>query len=87
MILLGLTGSIGIFAMLPDLSGPMNKLGLAVDGVGTTPLSGGLDPRRRPSFLESSRECRSSRSRDSSPVQSFSLPPKRGTIKREKQKK
>ncbi|MBL8452947.1 MAG: signal peptide peptidase SppA, partial [Zoogloea sp.] len=41
-----LTGSIGIFAMLPDLSGPMNKLGLAVDGVGTTPLSGGLDPRR-----------------------------------------
>jgi protease-4 len=41
-----ITGSIGIFAMLPDLSGPMNKLGLTVDGVGTTPLSGGLDPRR-----------------------------------------
>ncbi len=41
-----LTGSIGIFAMLPDLSGPMAKLGLAVDGVGTTPLAGGLDPRR-----------------------------------------
>jgi protease-4 len=32
--------------MLPDLSGPMNKLGLTVDGVGTTPLSGGLDLRR-----------------------------------------
>lgn len=41
-----ITGSIGIFAMLPDLSGPMNKFGLTVDGVGTTPLSGGLDPRR-----------------------------------------
>ena len=41
-----LTGSIGIFAMMPDLSGPMNKLGLAVDGVGTTPLASGLDPRR-----------------------------------------
>ncbi len=41
-----ITGSIGIFAMMPDLSGPMSKLGLAVDGVGTTPLAGGLDPRR-----------------------------------------
>lgn len=41
-----LTGSIGIFAMVPDLSGPMGKLGLAVDGVGTTPLANGLDPRR-----------------------------------------
>ncbi len=41
-----LTGSIGIFAMLPDLSGPFGKLGLAVDGVGTTPLAGGVDPRR-----------------------------------------
>lgn len=41
-----ITGSIGIFAMLPDLSGPMTRLGLAVDGIGTTPLSGGLDPRR-----------------------------------------
>jgi protease-4 len=41
-----ITGSIGIFAMLPDLSGPFGKLGLAVDGVGTTPLAGGLDPRR-----------------------------------------
>lgn len=41
-----LTGSIGIFAMLPDLSGPFGKLGLAVDGVGTTPLAGGIDPRR-----------------------------------------
>ena len=41
-----LTGSIGIFAMVPDLSGPMNKLGLTVDGFGTTPLAGGLDPRR-----------------------------------------
>jgi protease-4 len=28
------------------ISGPIGKLGLAVDGVGTTPLAGGLDPRR-----------------------------------------
>ncbi|MBS0345637.1 MAG: signal peptide peptidase SppA [Proteobacteria bacterium] len=41
-----ITGSIGIFAMMPDVSGPMAKLGLAVDGVGTTALAGGLDPRR-----------------------------------------
>lgn len=41
-----ITGSIGIFAMLPDLSGPMAKLGLTVDGIGTTPLAAGLDPRR-----------------------------------------
>jgi protease-4 len=41
-----ITGSIGIFAMMPDLSGPMTKLGLAVDGVGTTPLASGFDPRR-----------------------------------------
>ncbi|MDD3352986.1 signal peptide peptidase SppA [Zoogloea sp.] len=41
-----LTGSIGIFAMMPDLSGPMSRLGLAVDGVGTTPLANGIDPRR-----------------------------------------
>jgi protease-4 len=26
--------------------GPFGKLGLAVDGVGTTPLAGGIDPRR-----------------------------------------
>lgn len=41
-----ITGSIGIFAMLPDLSGPMGKLGLTVDGVGTTPLAGSMDVRR-----------------------------------------
>ena len=41
-----ITGSIGIFAMIPDLSGPMAKLGLSVDGVGTTPLAAGIDPRR-----------------------------------------
>lgn len=41
-----ITGSIGIFALLPDLSGPMGKLGLSVDGVGTTPLAGGLDLRK-----------------------------------------
>ncbi len=40
------TGSIGIFGMFPDVSGPLNEAGLRVDGVGTSPLAGGLDPRR-----------------------------------------
>lgn len=41
-----LTGSIGIFAMLPDVSQPFNRLGLSIDGVSTGPLAGALDPRR-----------------------------------------
>lgn len=41
-----ITGSIGIFGLLPDLSGPLNKAGLGVDGVGTTPLAGAPDLRR-----------------------------------------
>ncbi|MCB1896209.1 MAG: signal peptide peptidase SppA [Zoogloeaceae bacterium] len=41
-----LTGSIGIFGMFPDLSGLLARGGLAVDGVGTSPIAGGLDPRR-----------------------------------------
>jgi len=35
-----LTGSIGIFAMVPTLDKTLNKVGVTVDGVGTTPLSG-----------------------------------------------
>ena len=41
-----ITGSIGIFGMFPDLSEPFGRLGLAVDGVATSPLAGAFDPRR-----------------------------------------
>jgi protease-4 len=37
-----LTGSIGIFAIIPTLDRTLGKLGISVDGVGTTPLSGQL---------------------------------------------
>ncbi len=36
------TGSIGVFGMLPTFSEPLNKLGIHTDGVGTTPLAGKL---------------------------------------------
>jgi protease IV len=37
-----LTGSIGIFAIIPTVDKTLGKLGVSVDGVGTTPLSGQL---------------------------------------------
>lgn len=37
-----LTGSIGIFALIPNISKPLNNLGIHTDGIGTTPLSGAL---------------------------------------------
>jgi protease IV len=37
-----LTGSIGIFAIIPTIDRSLEKLGMKVDGVGTTPLSGQL---------------------------------------------
>lgn len=37
-----LTGSIGIFAIIPTIDQTLNKVGVSVDGVGTTPLAGGL---------------------------------------------
>lgn len=43
---LTLTGSIGIFAMFPEFSEPLRRLGIGVDGVATAPLAGALDPRR-----------------------------------------
>jgi protease-4 len=43
---MSLTGSIGIFAMFPDLSEPMERLGITVDGVATGPFAGVPDPRR-----------------------------------------
>jgi protease-4 len=41
-----LTGSIGIFALFPELAEPLDKLGVTVDGVATGPLAGAFDPRR-----------------------------------------
>jgi protease-4 len=35
-----ITGSIGVFATLPTFSRTLAKIGISVDGVGTTPLSG-----------------------------------------------
>ncbi len=35
-----ITGSIGIFGMIPTINEPLNKLGIHTDGVGTTPLAG-----------------------------------------------
>ncbi|HRX89359.1 MAG TPA: signal peptide peptidase SppA [Steroidobacteraceae bacterium] len=35
-----ITGSIGIFAVLPNFQGTLDKVGISTDGVGTTPLSG-----------------------------------------------
>ena len=43
------TGSIGVFGILPSFQGSMTKLGLAADGVKTTPLSGEPDLFNGPS--------------------------------------
>jgi protease IV len=37
-----ITGSIGIFAIIPTVDRTLGKIGVGVDGVGTTPLSGQL---------------------------------------------
>jgi protease-4 len=37
-----ITGSIGIFAVIPTVNRTLGKIGVSVDGVGTTPLSGQL---------------------------------------------
>ncbi len=41
-----LTGSIGVFALYPEISQPLEKLGLTVDGVATSRLAGAMDLRR-----------------------------------------
>jgi protease-4 len=35
-----ITGSIGVFGMIPTFAGTLQKLGLSADGVATTPLVG-----------------------------------------------
>jgi protease-4 len=44
-----ITGSIGVFGILPSFEGALAKLGLGADGVKTTPLSGEPDVLRGPS--------------------------------------
>ena len=38
-----ITGSIGVFGILPSFQGAMAKLGVGADGIKTTPLSGEPD--------------------------------------------
>lgn len=44
-----ITGSIGVFGIIPSFQGTLTKLGLGADGVKTTPLSGEPDVLRGPS--------------------------------------
>ncbi len=44
-----ITGSIGVFGVLPSCEGPLTKLGLGADGVKTTPMSGEPDLLKGPS--------------------------------------
>ena len=44
-----LTGSIGVFGILPSFEGTLEQIGVGVDGVQTTPLSGEPDLLRGPS--------------------------------------
>jgi protease-4 len=44
-----ITGSIGVFGILPSFEGSLAKLGIGADGVKTTPLSGEPDVLRGPS--------------------------------------
>jgi protease-4 len=44
-----ITGSIGVFGILPSFEGTLRRLGIGVDGVRTTPLSGEPDLLRGPS--------------------------------------
>jgi protease-4 len=41
-----LTGSIGVFAVLPTIEHTLAKIGVHTDGIGTTALSGGFDLQR-----------------------------------------
>jgi protease-4 len=44
-----ITGSIGVFGILPSFEGALQKLGVGADGIKTTPLSGEPDLLRGPS--------------------------------------
>ncbi|SMF62891.1 signal peptide peptidase SppA [Allosphingosinicella indica] len=46
-----ITGSIGVFGIIPSFQGALDKIGVGADGVKTTPLSGEPDILRGPSPL------------------------------------
>ena len=41
-----ITGSIGVFGLLPTFPDSLEAIGVRVDGIGTTAIAGALDPRR-----------------------------------------
>lgn len=41
-----ITGSIGVFAIIPTFENTLGKVGITIDGVGTTPLAGSLSLER-----------------------------------------
>lgn len=41
-----ITGSIGIYGVIPNLSRALDKIGVHTDGVSTTPVAGAFDPTR-----------------------------------------
>ena len=49
-----ITGSIGVFGILPSFEGTLQKLGIGADGVKTTPLSGEPDLFKGPSDVADS---------------------------------
>ena len=56
-----ITGSIGVFSMIPTFARPLGKVGIHTDGVGTTPLAGKLSNenftrRAKPEVVEQSRQ-------------------------------
>jgi protease-4 len=48
-----ITGSIGVFGILPSFQGTLQKIGVGADGIKTTPLSGEPDLLRGPSPVAS----------------------------------
>ena len=57
-----ITGSIGVFGILPSFQGTLQKLGIGADGVKTTPLSGEPDLFKGPSpeantLIQTRRQC------------------------------
>ena len=64
-----ITGSIGVFGVLPSFQGSLDKLGIGADGVKSTPLSGEPDLLRGPSpeanvLIQTSVEATYARFRD-----------------------
>ena len=50
-----ITGSIGVFGVLPSFEGTLAKLGVGADGIKTTPLSGEPDLLKGPSPTQPTR--------------------------------